>query len=145
MTLEIILDILLSAVVLYVYHSDCKPAPAGKRSSAAKTLQEFKVLAIPAEDYEYGCIPEPAAVDEWLLDADEPNIVTLYTDIVAAIDTAIPGNALTGSQASLYDREQLQSCSVKVLRLMAKAVGIKNCSRLSKVGLVEALAIVYGC
>lgn len=60
MTLELVLDILVSVIVLAIYHSDCTPTG----------VAEFHTIA--PEAYDHTIVPMPTSMpDEWLLDDDQ--------------------------------------------------------------------------
>ena len=124
MTLELFLDILLSAIVLCIYHSDCA-------ATDAVSHLEFAVpIAIPADRYDYTCIPTITPVMEWEL---EPDLAGPVPDsLIASIADTLAIN-YPDSQASDLPT------TVKELRSLAVAIGVKNGSRMSKKALIEAI------
>lgn len=113
MSIEILLDVLLSAIVLYVYHSDCDP-----ESSLAL---EFAGVSCSPEAYDFAVIPVVPIEPEWVLDEDD----------------RYPGQfADEGSLTTCIPVSPTIRPTVKQLRTAAKLLGLKGASRLSKAELL---------
>lgn len=135
MSIEILLDVLLSAIVLYVYHSDCAQEPS--------FALEFADVTCNPEAYDFAVVP-PAPIDssaEWVLDEDHR-----YPGQFADEGFSIAGIAADELIESIGESLGLPTTcipvspttrpTVKQLRTAAKLLGVKNGSRLSKAELL---------
>lgn len=126
MSIEILLDILLSAIVLYVYHSDC----AGKQS----LMLEFAGVTCSPEDYDFAAIPAAGAiVDEWVLDEDPIPVPGGCANAGPVPDLLIGSIAQSvGLPTTGFPDSPTIRPTVKQYRAAAKLLGVKNASRMSK-------------
>lgn len=121
MSIELLLDILLSAIVLYVYHSDCALEPS--------FALEFAGVTCPPEAYDFAVIPVAPIESEWVL--DEGSIAGPVPDeLVESI------GGLLGLPTACIPVSPTTRPTVKQLRAAAKLLGVKNGSRLSKAELL---------
>lgn len=133
MSIEILLDVLLSAIVLYVYHSDC--------AQEQSLVLEFADVTCSPEAYDFAVVP-PAPIDssaEWVLDdrcpgqfADEGFPITgpVPDELIASIGESL------GLLTTRIPVEPTTRPTVKQLRAAAKLLGVKNGSRMPKAELL---------
>lgn len=122
MSIEILLDVLLSAIVLYVYHSDCAPEPS--------FALEFAGVTCSPEAYSFAVIPVVPIEPEWVLDEDDR-----YPGQFA--DEGFPIDGLLGLPTTCIPVSPTIRPTVKQLRTAAKLLGVKNASRMSKAELLS--------
>jgi hypothetical protein len=139
MSIEILLDILLSAVVLYIYHSDC---------AEKSTVLEYAVVGCTPEayaynfdygfdpdfDYDFGVIPSVPVDPEWEL--EKPIMGPVPDELIASIGSSLGVVSVTVKPTI--------APTVKQLRTAAKLLGVKNASRLSKAELITKVANAMG-
>jgi hypothetical protein len=119
MSIELLLDLLVSALFLLVYHSDLAPA---------ESQLEFCMVTGNPEDYDLSG-PTIALPVEWVLDEDPiagpvpDELIESIGSLTDSPTTCIPGNLITRP-------------TVKQYRSAAKALGVKSGSRMSKAELV---------
>jgi hypothetical protein len=115
MSIELLLDLFVSALFLLVYHSDLAPADS---------RLEFCMVTGSPDDYDLSG-PTIAPVLEWVLD-EEP-IAGPVPDRVVEMFAELTGSPIACQPVSLFARP-----TVKQYRAAAKLLGIKNASRMSK-------------
>lgn len=82
MTLELILDILVSCLVLVIYHSDCSP------STPKPVEQSVEFHATSPEQYDHTVVPStPEPIDEWAIE-DEALVMTNADEVQSEIESA---------------------------------------------------------
>jgi hypothetical protein len=115
MSIELLLDLLVSVLFLAVYHSDL---------ASTESQLEFCMVTGSPDDYDLSG-PTIAPVLEWTLD-EEP-IATPVPDRVVEMFAELLGLPTTCQPVSLTIRP-----TVKQFRAAAKVLGVKNASRMSK-------------
>lgn len=130
MSIEILLDILLSAIVLYVYHSDC--------AEKQPLMLEFAGVTCSPEDYDFAVIPAVGAIEpEWVLDEDD-RYPGQFADEGFPIAGPVPDEFVEPIAESLglpitcIPANPTIRPTAKQLRTAAKLLGVKNASRMSK-------------
>jgi hypothetical protein len=122
MSIEILLDILVSVLFLAIYHSDIAPSP----------LVEFHSIGVicTPESYDLtGAIVAP--VSDWVLDDLEPIAGPVPDSLIGSIGEAL-------GIVQVVEKSPI-SPTVKQLRVAAKLLGVKNGSRMSKTQLELAI------
>ena len=114
MSLELILDILLSAIVLAVYHSDCQQQPSLVYSCDSSEMpifghQEYYIRQVSPENYESSLASHLITQDDkWI---DDPMDATPELDdltlgeLFAAADAIIPMDAEVAAELQAIDEE----------------------------------------
>jgi hypothetical protein len=118
MSIELLLDILVSVFFLAVYHADLVPA---------ESQLEFCMVTGSPDDYDLSG-PTIALPVEWVLDEDPiagpvPDELVESIGLTLDLTTCIPDNLIIRP-------------TVKQYRSAAKVLGVKNGSRMSKAALV---------
>jgi hypothetical protein len=122
MSIELLLDLLVSVLFLAIYHSDLAPVES--------QLEFCPVLGSP-DDYDLSG-PTIVPVLEWVL--DEESIATPVPDRVVEMFAELTGLPTTCQGVSLTPRP-----TVKQYRSAAKLLGVKNGSRMSKTALEQSV------
>ena len=107
MSLEIILDILLSAIVLAIYHSDCQQQPSFVYACVSSEMpifghQEFYERCVSPADYESTVSHRVTDADQWVTDPMED---LPLDELFAAADAIIPMEPEVATELQAIDRK----------------------------------------